>query len=83
LRCTVGKGAAFYKEFQKVVEDADVILQVLDTRDPCSCRCKDIEQYVRQVDPSKRIILILNKVGALAIGAHPFSCSYTGAGLRF
>jgi nuclear GTP-binding protein len=34
---------AFYKELQKVMEVSDVILQVLDARDPESCRSEEIE----------------------------------------
>eukprot|EP00002_Diphylleia_rotans_P023303 TRINITY_DN457_c0_g3_i1.p1 TRINITY_DN457_c0_g3~~TRINITY_DN457_c0_g3_i1.p1 ORF type:complete len:590 (-),score=173.27 TRINITY_DN457_c0_g3_i1:73-1842(-) len=53
---------AYFKEFRKVVEVADVILEVLDARDPLGCRSKDIEQYILQRDPNKRIILVLNKI---------------------
>jgi nuclear GTP-binding protein len=52
----------FYKEFKKVVEAADIILEVLDARDPMGCRCPEIEQQILAQDPNKRIILILNKV---------------------
>lgn len=45
---------------------SDVILQVLDARDPGSCRCYDIERFIRQVDPNKKIILVLNKIGRLS-----------------
>jgi hypothetical protein len=40
-----------------------VVLQVLDARDPAGCRCPDVERYVRSLDPGKRIILLLNKMG--------------------
>jgi nuclear GTP-binding protein len=57
---------SYYREFKKVVERSDVIMQVLDARDPLACRCEDVERYVRSVDPNKKIILILNKVGVLS-----------------
>lgn len=53
---------AFYKEFKRVVEMADVILQVLDARDPLAYRCPDIEKYIRSVSPQKKIVLLLNKI---------------------
>ncbi|KAJ3215926.1 Guanine nucleotide-binding protein-like 3 [Dinochytrium kinnereticum] len=53
---------AYYKEFQKVVELSDVILQVLDARDPLGCRALQVEEYVMNAGASKRIILILNKI---------------------
>lgn len=40
-----------------------LISQVLDARDPAGCRCLDVERYVRSLDPNKRIILLLNKMG--------------------
>lgn len=52
---------AYDKIFKSVVEAADVILYVLDARDPESTRSKRVEQAVLQ-NPGKRLILILNKV---------------------
>ncbi|KAJ2455872.1 nuclear GTP-binding protein nug1 [Coemansia sp. RSA 2336] len=51
---------AYYREFQKVVQHADVILQVLDARDPLGTRAPQIERMI--MDANKRIILILNKI---------------------
>lgn len=53
---------AFFREFKKVVKAADVILEVLDARDPLGCRCLDVEQMIITQDPNKKIILILNKI---------------------
>ncbi|KAJ9530208.1 hypothetical protein QJQ45_023474 [Haematococcus lacustris] len=53
---------AYYKEFRRVVGLSDVIIQVLDARDPIACRCVDVERYVRSTSPNKRIILLLNKM---------------------
>jgi len=53
---------AFYKEFVKVVDAADVIIQVLDARDPLACRAPEVERFVRSRGADKRIVLLLNKV---------------------
>ena len=34
---------AYVKELKKVVENSDVIIEVLDARDPEGCRNKDLE----------------------------------------
>lgn len=52
---------AYDKIFKTVVDAADVVLYVLDARDPESTRSKKVEQAVLQ-SGSKRLILVLNKV---------------------
>ena len=52
---------AFYQEFKKVVEASDVILQVLDARDPLGTRSSQVEEVIRDAGPTKRCILVLNK----------------------
>jgi nuclear GTP-binding protein len=51
---------AYYKEFKKVVENSDVVIEVLDVRDPLGCRTPQIEQMV--MASNKRVILLLNKI---------------------
>ncbi|XP_053328516.1 guanine nucleotide-binding protein-like 3-like protein [Spea bombifrons] len=53
---------AYYREFKKVVEAADVILEVLDARDPLGCRCPQVEQAVVQTGTEKKLVLVLNKI---------------------
>lgn len=53
---------AYYREFKKVVEASDVILEVLDARDPLGCRCPDIEKNIMSTHPDKKIVLLLNKI---------------------
>ncbi|XP_063673878.1 guanine nucleotide-binding protein-like 3-like protein [Bolinopsis microptera] len=61
LQIKEGIKRSFYKEFRKVVDQADVVLEVLDARDPEGCRCKDAETAVL-ADYNKRLILVLNKI---------------------
>lgn len=58
---------AFYKELVKVIEASDVILEVLDARDPLGTRCVDMEKMVTSSGPDKRLVLLLNKIGMLQL----------------
>lgn len=51
---------AFAKELKKVVEAADVIIQVLDARDPEGCRSHEMEQSV--IAAGKKMLLVVNKI---------------------
>ncbi|KAF7594097.1 hypothetical protein BBP40_010095 [Aspergillus hancockii] len=53
----------FDKVFKQVVDNADVVLYVLDARDPEGTRSKDVEREVMSAaGGNKRMILILNKI---------------------
>ncbi|EEH40917.1 GTPase Grn1 [Paracoccidioides lutzii Pb01] len=54
---------AFDKAFKQVVSAADVVIYVLDARDPEGTRSKEVEREIMAADGgSKRLILILNKI---------------------
>ena len=54
---------AFDKVFKQVVDAADVVLYVLDARDPEGTRSREVEREIMAAEGgSKRLILILNKI---------------------
>eukprot|EP01080_Neovahlkampfia_damariscottae_P001209 gene1209-11299_t len=52
----------YYQEFKFVVEKSDVILFLLDARDPIGCRCPDLEKTIQSSNPNLKIVLVLNKI---------------------
>ena len=47
----------------EVVDASDVIIEVLDARDPLGCRCPQVEDAVLTSGKNKKLILLLNKIG--------------------
>ncbi|KAG1390760.1 hypothetical protein G6F60_012858 [Rhizopus arrhizus] len=53
---------AYYREFRKVIENADVILEVLDARDPLGTRTRSVERMIMDSGLNKKIVFVLNKI---------------------
>jgi len=54
---------AFDKIFKQVLDAADVVLYVLDARDPEGTRSREVERQIMAAEGgSKRLILVLNKI---------------------
>ncbi|KAK5974433.1 Ferrous iron transporter B, partial [Trichostrongylus colubriformis] len=51
---------AYASEVRKMIESADIIIQVLDARDPLGSRSNSVEQQV--LSSGKRLVLLLNKI---------------------
>ncbi|KAF4652812.1 nucleolar gtp-binding protein [Perkinsus olseni] len=56
-----GTSRRIWQELYKVVDSSDVILEVIDARDPMGTRCQKLEREIRKTRPNKHIVLILNK----------------------
>ena len=50
-----------YSSLVKVIDSSDVVIQVLDARDPMGTRSKHIEQYMKREKSYKHLIFVLNK----------------------
>jgi nuclear GTP-binding protein len=59
---TKGQSKRIWNELYKVIDSSDVILHVLDARDPIGTRCRSVEKYLREEAPHKHLVYVLNKV---------------------
>ncbi|VIO95506.1 Autoantigen NGP-1, putative [Brugia malayi] len=57
-----GQSNRVWGELYKVIDSSDVVVEVVDGRDPMGTRCLHIEQFLRKEKPHKHLILVLNKV---------------------
>ncbi|XP_035991147.1 nucleolar GTP-binding protein 2 [Fundulus heteroclitus] len=56
-----GQSKRIWGELYKVIDSSDVIIQVLDARDPIGTRSKSIETYLKKEKSWKHLIFVLNK----------------------
>uniref|UniRef100_A0A7N6FEW8 Guanine nucleotide-binding protein-like 3 n=1 Tax=Anabas testudineus TaxID=64144 RepID=A0A7N6FEW8_ANATE len=50
------------KHCTPVIDASDVVLEVLDARDPLGCRCPQLEEAVLKSEGNKKLLLVLNKI---------------------
>lgn len=56
-----GQSKRIWNELYKVIDSSDVIIHVLDARDPLGTRCQSVEQYIKKEAAHKHLIYVLNK----------------------
>lgn len=56
-----GQSKRIWNELYKVIDSSDVVIHVLDARDPMGTRCKSVEQYIKKEAAHKHLIFVLNK----------------------
>jgi nuclear GTP-binding protein len=56
-----GQSKRIWNELYKVIDSSDIIIHVLDARDPMGTRCKNVENFIRKEKPHKHLIFVLNK----------------------
>jgi large subunit GTPase 1 len=55
----------FWRQLWRVIEKSDVVVQIVDARNPLLFRSEDLEKYVKEVDENKQNLLLLNKADFL------------------
>ncbi|KAJ9602360.1 GTPase required for pre-60S ribosomal subunit nuclear export and maturation [Cladophialophora chaetospira] len=56
-----GQSKRIWNELYKVIDSSDVVIHVLDARDPEGTRCRSVEKYIREEAPHKHLVFVLNK----------------------
>ncbi|KAJ7324590.1 hypothetical protein JRQ81_017610 [Phrynocephalus forsythii] len=56
----------FWRQLWRVLERSDVVVQIVDARNPLLFRCQDLELYVREISPEKENLILLNKADLLS-----------------
>ncbi|EFN64494.1 Large subunit GTPase 1-like protein [Camponotus floridanus] len=59
------KNLEFWRQLWRVVERSDVVIQIVDARNPLLFRCEDLERYVKEIDSNKLNMILLNKADFL------------------
>ncbi|KAL3309845.1 Nucleolar GTP-binding protein 2 [Cichlidogyrus casuarinus] len=62
-----GRSKRIWNELFKVLDSSDVVLYVLDARDPMGTRSAYIENYLKTEKPHKHFIFVLNKVDLVPV----------------
>ncbi|KAH0624309.1 hypothetical protein JD844_008013 [Phrynosoma platyrhinos] len=51
----------FWRQLWRVLERSDVVVQIVDARNPLLFRCQDLEYYAKEISPEKENLILLNK----------------------
>jgi len=60
------KNIEVWKQLWRVIEKSDLLMQIVDARNPHFFFSSDLEKYIREVNPNKKFILLINKADYLS-----------------
>ncbi|ONK67285.1 uncharacterized protein A4U43_C06F18550 [Asparagus officinalis] len=61
------KNLDIWRQLWRVLERSDLLVMVVDARDPLFYRCPDLEAYAREIDEHKKTLLLVNKADLLPL----------------
>ncbi|KAI2633931.1 hypothetical protein GGS21DRAFT_120045 [Xylaria nigripes] len=56
-----------WRQLWRVIERCDLVVQIVDARNPLMFRSEDLENYVQDIDPSKKNLLLVNKADMMTV----------------
>lgn len=56
-----------WRQLWRVIERSDLVVQIVDARNPLLFRSEDLERYVKEVDPRKENLLLVNKADMMTL----------------
>jgi len=59
------KNLDVWRQLWRVIERCDVVCQIVDARNPLLYKCDDLEMYVKETNPDKEYIILVNKADYL------------------
>lgn len=56
-----------WRQLWRVIERSDLVVQIVDARNPLLFRSEDLEKYVKEVDAKKNNLLLVNKADMMTL----------------
>ncbi|OCK89704.1 P-loop containing nucleoside triphosphate hydrolase protein [Cenococcum geophilum 1.58] len=73
-----------WRQLWRVIERSDLVVQIVDARNPLLFRSEDLEKYVKEVDPRKNNLLLVNKADMMTLEQRTAWAEYfEEAGINF
>lgn len=73
-----------WRQLWRVIERSDLVVQIVDARNPLLFRSEDLEKYVKEVNPNKNNLLLVNKADMMTLPQREAWADYfEGAGINY
>ena len=78
------KNLEVWRQLWRVIERSDIVVQIVDARNPLFYRSGDLETYVKEVGAGKQCLLVINKADFLTVKQRlTWADFFTNLGVEF